>query len=190
MKILLTSFLPFNNNEVNYSTEVLKLIISNPKVIKKTLPVDYINSFIILKKFINIYKPNIIILTGEARTYKSVGFETIGENKTGNTKDSNNFVPLNNLIIDNKIDYLFSTLNYKVFEKSFADVNVNQFKSLSAGNYVCNALLYQTLLYIKNNNLNIKCAFIHVPNLKNQAIDDVVKGMNNYIMTLLTNNSI
>ncbi len=185
MKILITAFEPFNNNQQNYSKEVLKQINNHNNLIKEVLPVTYYGSFEAIKGLILKNQLTTIILMGEARTYKSVGFEVIGINKLDNRADNSGFIPTSTKIIDNNIDGLFSTLDYDLFEESFKEVNVKYFKSLSAGLYVCNSLLYQTLLYIKENNLNIKCGFIHIPDLKTQNIKEIVNGINQYILKII-----
>ena len=43
--------------------------------------------------------------------------------------------------------------------------------SNSAGTFVCNHLMYGTLLYIKENKLDIKGGFIHLPFLPEQVLD-------------------
>ncbi len=185
MKILVTAFEPFDNNDINYSYEVLNKLKDHKKVLKVVLPVEYYNSFNVLKEIIDNNKPDIIILLGEARSYKSVGFEVIGINESSNHKDNKGFFPTNNKLVENGIDGLFSTLDYDVFKTAFEELNIDYFRSYSAGVYVCNALLYQSLLYIKENNLNIKCGFIHITKEETQPIDLVIKGLNNYINKLL-----
>lgn len=184
MKILITAFEPFDNNDINYSYEVLKRIAQFDGLEKITLCVEYYNSFKNLQKKIIDYNPNIIILTGEARSYKSVGFEVIGVNDISNKPDNANFIPTSRYIIEGGADGIFSTLNFELFKKAFEEVGASYHRSLSAGSYVCNALLYQTLNYIKENNLNIKCGFIHIPKLKDD-MDKVVGGINKYIEILL-----
>lgn len=180
MKILVTAFEPFND-DINYSEIVLNEIITNKQIIKHVLPVEYFNSFKKLKDLIQTNNPNTIIMLGEARNYKEVGFEVIGINEFSNRPDNNNFIPKTRKIIKNGADGLFSTLDYNLFEKCFQNNNAKQFRSFSAGTYVCNALLYQTLSYIKDKDLNIKCGFIHVPILTKENKRLIIKSLNEYL---------
>lgn len=184
MKILISAFLPFDNNEINYSIEVLKRIDKTKFIKKITLPVEYYNSFKILKEEILKFKPNIIIILGEARTYKNVAFEIIGNNQLSNKPDNNNLIPKTKKIIKNGPDVLFSTLDYNLFKKAFISVNADYHLSYSAGTYVCNSLLYQTLYYIKQTKKAIKCGFIHIPMLDNYQETDVINGLNKYLELL------
>lgn len=188
MSLLITAFEPFDNNDINYSHEILLKINEDSRIIKKVLPVEYLNAFILLKEIIEKEKPKNIILLGEARSYKSIAYEVIGINETGFIKDNKGFHPTNNKLIENGADGLFSTISYGLFKDSFEELNIEYIRSYSAGTYVCNALLYQTLLYIKENNLNIKCGFIHVTSNDKQPIDKIAKGLNNYIQKLLNSN--
>lgn len=185
MKILITAFEPFNNNEVNYSLEVLKLLSDHDNINKEVLPVEYFNSFIELKKLINKYKPNKILLMGEARSYDKVSYEVIGINEFSTSSDIQGYIPNTKYIVKNGLDGIFSTLNYHLFEESFKVLNIPYNRSFSAGTYVCNALLYQALNYIKTSNLNIEVGFIHIPDTNKINLEDIVLGMNRFVNKLL-----
>lgn len=185
MKILITAFEAFDNNDINYSNEILKNITDFDGVTKLVLPVEYYNSFKKLEENIVNYKPDIIILLGEARSYNAVGFEVIGINELSKKPDNAKLVPNKRYIIDGEVDGIFSTLDYDLFKEAFEKANAKHFRSFSAGTYVCNALLYQTLLYLKQNESKIKCGFIHIPKLENDEMDVVIQGINNYIKSLI-----
>lgn len=185
MKILITAFEPFDNNSNNYSLDVLKEIKEETYLKKVVLPVEYYNSFKELKLIIDKDKPRYLILLGEARSYQTISYEVIGINELSSKKDSKGFSSNNLKILENGLDGLFSTLDYQLFKNVFNSYNVQVKKSYSAGTYVCNSLLYQTLSYLKDNNLNIKCGFIHLPILKEEEITNVVKSFNKYLKELI-----
>ena len=64
---------------------------------------------------------------------------------------------------------LFSTLPIKAMVKAMNEAGVPAMLSNTAGTFVCNTLLYESLHYIKENHLPIKAGFIHVPFLPEQA---------------------
>ena len=188
MKILLTAFEPFNNHKTNYSEVVLNKIINNKKLIKVVLPVEYYSSFILLKEIINKEEPTIIILLGEARSYSLLAFEVIAINEFGNKADNSGFIPETNKIIEKGPDGIFATLNYQLFEETFNKTKTKFKRSYSAGTYVCNSLMYQTLNYLKAANKTTECGFIHLPDLNKQSLSEIVNGLNEYILSLIDNN--
>ncbi len=185
MRILLTAFEAFADDEINYSKEVLKKITNIQGLVKEVLPVEYLGSFKKLQSLIEKEQPNKIILLGEARKYKSVGFEVIAINEFGEKPDSSGYIHTKRKIIATGDDGLFSTLDYAVFAKELTNKNVNFFRSFSAGTYVCNAVLYQCLHYLKTNRLNIKCGFFHVPSDETQSTDSIASGLDAYLLALL-----
>ena len=56
-------------------------------------------------------------------------------------------------------------------QREISDEDIPIRTSLYGGIYICNALQYNVLGYIYNNNLEIKAGFIHVPLLKSQSPD-------------------
>ena len=185
MKILVSAFEPFNENNVNFSNIVLNELAEHKAVVKVTLQVEYIASFTMLKAAIIEHSPTIIILLGEARSYASVGFEVIGVNEYGKQADNINNVPAKRFISEEGPDGIFTTLDYDKFAAAFCETKTAFHRSYSAGVYVCNALLYNTLVYLKDHNLNVLCGFIHIPDFAKQDRLSIVSGLNNYIAKLI-----
>ena len=73
MKILVTSFAPFNNRSTNTSNEVMNLLTS--EVDKITLPVSYEKAPMIIDQAINDYHPDFILALGEANRTITVEIE-------------------------------------------------------------------------------------------------------------------
>lgn len=187
MKILITAFEPFDNNDINYSNEVINKIKDNDNLTKLLLPVEYFNSFSILKEQMKKEKYDHIILLGEARSYKNISYEVIGINELSNKEDNKGLIPNKKRIIEKGLDGIFSTLDYNTFSKAFNKYDIKINRSFSAGTYVCNSLLYQTLAFIKEENLMIKCGFIHLPILNNLELNIASKAFDYYINNLINN---
>lgn len=184
MKILLTAFAPFNNNDENYSELVLQEIDQSAYLIKVLLPVEYINSFTLMQEVITKHEPDIIIMLGEARSYHSVGFEVIAINEYSNRPDVKGNIPKTRYISEGGPDGIFATLDYETFTNAFSETNTKHHRSLSAGTYVCNTLLYNTLLYLQAIDRQIPCGFIHIPDFKIELLANIVAGFNNYLSKL------
>lgn len=181
MKILVTAFEPFDNHSQNYSYEVLNEIKPTVNVLKTVLPVAYEGAFKSLKLVIEKEQPDYLLLMGEARSYEGVGFEVIGINEKGHHPDNLGHIPAQRKIVPDGDDGYFSTLDDSLFFEAFQNVSVKAFRSYSAGVYVCNALLYQTLWYLQAHHLKTKCGFIHIPNLIKHPKEAVVQGLNQFI---------
>ena len=56
--------------------------------------------------------------------------------------------------------------------------NVNKlYISEDAGNFLCNNLYYKGLKYIKENNINCKMIFIHIPKIENISDIDLLANV-------------
>lgn len=184
MKILVTAFVPFANNEENFSSVVLNKLKNKSKVIKSFLPVEYIGSVQKIKEIIIKERPDIVLMLGEARSYKLLGFEVIGINEYSERPDNINYTPGKRYIVEGAKDGIFSTIDYELFVSALTETNTKFHRSFSAGTYVCNTLLYSTLKFIEDSGLDIKAGFIHIPNPANQDINEIVLGLENYISKL------
>ena len=106
--------------------------------------------------------------------------------------DNNNYQPIDNTIkLDGENAY-FSTLPVKAIINNLKDNDIEARISYTAGTYVCNHVMYNTLYHINKNNLDIKVGFIHVPYLPTQTMDkpsmkieDIVKGLLSIIETTI-----
>jgi pyroglutamyl-peptidase len=182
MKILLTAFEPFDNNKVNFSNEVLNMVERSEGLEKLVLPVEYFVSFKMLKEKIKTFKPDVIILTGESRKSTLVAFEKAAFNKNGNKPDNKKLIPKSAEIVKNACESIQTSLDYKSFEKAFNATGNKVVESLFAGDYVCNAIYYQTLNYLKETGTNTKCVFIHIPNIRESSeIVKISQGINLYL---------
>jgi len=169
--VLVTGFGPFGGHDINpseYISENLSgLIINNVSIIGITLPVDYSDSFKVITAAIEEYNPILIISLGLAANYISIGVERIALNLMRIEKDN---WPYYNIQRIDKNGPLFrvSHLPSLKIVKVIRDNGIPAETSFYAGIYICNALLYNVLGYVKENYLKIKAGFIHVPLLKSQ----------------------
>lgn len=76
------------------------------------------------------------------------------------------------------VDFYNTNYNYDNLKKKIKK-DYNVIISEDAGNYLCNNIYYYGLKYIKENNLNSKMIFIHIPNINN--ISDIKKLSKQFI---------
>lgn len=138
-----------------------KLLLDNLKTFsdKLYLDNDFEKSKEQLIEKLKTNKYNVVYAFGQKPLIKSIYIEIIGQ------KENNKY--LTNYDYQKLSSYLGKYYKVKISE--------------NAGNYLCNNVYYEELKYIKDNNLNIKMIFIHIPCLKNINIIDLSNIINSYI---------
>lgn len=167
MKIMVTGFGRFLDNEINPTKEVLKIL---PKSIYGNtikcveLPVIFDECFDYLRPIIEEFKPDAIIMLGLAGGRKAITPERLAINiKDATQPDNIGYKPIDeNIIVGGKTAY-FSTLPIRKIEEKLTQKHIPVAISNSAGLYVCNNIMYHVLHYIDQNELNTKAGFVHVP---------------------------
>lgn len=173
--VLVTGFGPFSIYDINPSeliTEELDgEIIENATVIGINLPVNFTESVEVATQAIETYNPDFVISLGLAAPASWIRVEKVGLNLRRKN--------VSGRLIYTKLDHdgpLFRLSSIPTFyiSRDIRRAWIPARQSFHAGIYICNALLYGLLGYIKENNLPIKIGFIHVPLMKSQ---DPKKGM-------------
>ena len=155
MKVLVTAFKPFNNQNINYSIEVLKFITDVDKMI---IDVVYDDCFLEINNKQNILEYDLIVALGEARSRNNLTLEIVAKNISSCSLKDNNGILRQDAIINEKLgDFLQTKVNiYKCKDEI-------EF-SYDAGKFVCNNLYFHLL-----ENHPDKAIFIHVPNCHNDV---------------------
>jgi pyroglutamyl-peptidase len=154
-KILITAFKKFGNFEINSTEEILKNFVYNNNDI-----IIYKDSFLYLKKQINIYHPDIIILTGMHKGATNIKLEQSAKNLLDfKIPDNNGLLIKNKKILDNGLECINTNFNIDDILRKINNPLVK--KSNDAGSYLCNYIYYMSL-----NTFNDKdILFIHFPYL-------------------------
>lgn len=169
MKMLVSGFKPFLGQAINPS-EILAVQLSEKfsEVQSVILPVEFENSFLILKGRIEKEKPDFLIMLGQASGRKKISLEKIALN-WNQTMDSDEagMRPQSGSIIENSELALMTSFPVDdTFQKLKAHSSFLEI-SFSAGTYVCNELYYRVL---KNRDpLQLKSVFIHLPLIPEQV---------------------
>ena len=165
--VLLTGFEPFGEYKINPSqliTENLSgKVVNGVTIIGIILPVNYTTSVELVIQAIEDYDPILVVSTGLAAKSRLIRIEKVGINlrfdgKWFNLRRLNSNRPLVHL----------SPFPTNCIVRNLRRAGISARTSLFAGFYICNAVLYSVLDYIKDNNLNVKSGFIHVPLLSSQ----------------------
>lgn len=180
-KILITGFEPFDGDLINPTMVLLDFLKThhpNNQHRFLTLPVTFSNSFEVLRKNIDEFQPDFILMTGFAKTRKLISLEKVGINWIDPRIPDNDGVLLPvQRIMDNNIDAIFTNLD---LEKLILNMGINSFEiSYSAGTYVCNFVYYNSLLKYK-----IPQLFIHIPGLSNFTNQEIFNSVNDLLDSL------
>ena len=172
-KILLTAFEPFGSLNSNSSLAVLNEISDSESLIKKVLPVSYKKCEIIIKEMLLNYKPDVLLLMGQAQNRTKIALEQIAINIINSpTYDNDGNCYLNKRIVEEESDGSFNTID-AINIVSSLESKYPLYLSYSAGTYVCNFSFFIALNLVKKMNLTTKVGFIHFPLYKNQTDDSM-----------------
>ena len=127
------------------------------------LPVEYHRAFEALKSHIQEHTPEVVLSFGVAQNRKKICLERVAINhRSVKSKDNSGFTPETKKILEDGPDGIFSNIKdidglSKTLKEKGWKVRVSQ----SAGDYVCNALMYETCLLATENDFLYD--FIHIP---------------------------
>lgn len=172
MKILVTGFEAFHTNDENPTEAVIGLL---PKSVKGhqveglCLPVDYDKAFNRVKSKIETNEYSLVIHLGLAQGRKHITPERIAINvDDASIPDNLGNVRNGSRIQETGDNAYFSTLPLSEIVDVLDSKNIPVKISNTAGTYLCNHIMYETLHLINENGLNIKSGFIHVPLMDEQ----------------------
>lgn len=172
MKILITGFEAFHNNSENPSQEVVRLLpktLKGHRIITLELPVLYDRSFQLIEEAMELHQPDIILLLGLAQGRKHITPERIAINvDDASIGDNDGIIRQGQPIKKEGQNAYFSTLPIEKIVQFIKAKNTPVKISNHAGAYICNHVMYQTLHYIQNQNLNVQAGFIHLPLMDEQ----------------------
>ena len=167
MKILVTGFEPFGGEAVNPSWLAVSQIpdeVKGAEVIKKQLPVEWFRALEILEGYIKEYRPDVVMLAGQAGGADAMRIERVGVNLCEASIPDN----AGRSLMGDPIYYgapaaYFSTFPYRAMYDAVKAAGIPVRHSFSAGAYLCNHVLYGALHMAALRYPGIKAGFIHVP---------------------------
>lgn len=175
MKILVTGFDPFGKETINPSIEAVKLLpdeIDGVEIIKLEIPTVFFECADVVHEAMKKYKPNYVLHIGQAGGRSELTPERIAINvDDARIKDNRGQQPIDKVIQANGAPAYFSQLPIKAMVDYIRKENVPSSVSNTAGTFVCNHIMYQTLFLAATDFLEVKAGFMHIPFLPEQVID-------------------
>ena len=175
MKVLITGFDPFGEENINPAWEAVKKIkdkIEGAEIIKKQIPTVFNKSISQLLDEIEKNQPDIVICVGQAGGRYDVSIERVAINiDDARIEDNEKNQPIDIKIFNDGESAYFSNLPIKAMVEEIKSMEIPASISNTAGTFVCNHIMYGLLYYINKKYRNIKGGFIHVPFINQQVVN-------------------
>ena len=191
MRVLLTGFEPFGKYSENSSWAVAEKVaacgVVDAEVIAMRLPVSFAGVGTALRKAVEEYCPNVVIMLGQAAGIDYIKLERIAINMMDATiADNNGYIPDEEPIYADGTVALFTNVDIKKLCRAVEELGIPAKVSNSAGLYVCNRTYYEALR-LCNERPGMKALFVHLPLYEGQPsaaegqptmpLDDMLKAV-------------
>ena len=175
MKVLITGFDKFGGESINPSNlcvNSLSDVIDNIEIKKITLPTVFKDSSRVLEENIKSFSPSIVICVGQAGGRSKITPERIAINiDDARIPDNIGNSPIDETIRKDGENAYFSTLPIKAIIDELNKNNIPSAISNTAGTFVCNHIMYESLYLASTKYPHIKAGFIHIPYIEEQVLD-------------------
>ena len=174
MKIIVTGFDPFGGETINPSIECVKALpeIEGVELIRLELPTVFKESAKRLNEVINDVKPDAVLSVGQAGGRPGITMERIAINvDDARIPDNISQQPIDEAIQLDGEDAYFTTLPIKRIVKAIREAGISAEVSNSAGTFVCNHIMYQSLFAATKADKPFKAGFMHIPFIPEQTTD-------------------
>lgn len=175
MKILVTGFEPFNQEKINPAWEAVKQLpdtIAGAEIIKLEVPTVFHQSAKLVETAIQQHQPAVTLHIGQAGGRTAITPERVAINlDDALIPDNDGNQPIDHVIQKDGAPAYFTQLPIKAMVTALKEAGLPASISNSAGTYVCNHLMYQTLYLIEKDYPNMEAGFIHVPFIPQQVAD-------------------
>lgn len=176
MKLLLTGFVPFLDNPINPTEEIVKRLdgkeINGYTIETAVLPVDFAESEQRVLAEIREKQPDVVIMLGLAAGRSKITPERIAINVKDGAADNNGYTPVDEPIDANGPDGLFSTLPIRNMVTKLKENNYPATISNTAGAYLCNNIMYAAINEARKSEEPFSAGFIHIPASHELAIQN------------------
>lgn len=191
MKILVTGFDPFGDDIINPAIEAVKRLpkeVNGAEIIPLEIPTVFGKCADVVRIAIEKEQPDYVLNIGQAGGRFALTPERVAINiDDARIPDNENNQPIDVAIQEDGAPAYFSRLPIKAMVSYIKEEKLPAEVSNSAGTFVCNHIMYQTLYMTQTDFPHIKAGFMHIPFLPEQvtqrpntpsmALDDIVHGI-------------
>jgi pyroglutamyl-peptidase len=169
--VLVTGFEPFDNYTVNPSQLIAEALngtmLNDAEIVGVVLPVDFNESVEMTTDAIQYYQPDLVLCLGLNARSQDIRVEKIGLNLKRYPKDDGTWSFPRRIDVAGPFLRITPLHTVDIVQK-IREANISVQQSFFAGTYVCNAVFYQVLGYLSQQDISRKMGFIHVPLLDSQ----------------------
>lgn len=178
MKVLMTGFMPFGGESINPSWLAVEKVHvpEGMELIKKELPVTFHGARKELCALMDEHRPDCVICVGQAGGRKAVTVEYVAINLMDGV-DNDDVCMRDEPVEAGGENALFSTLPVWEMVSRMQGKGIAAARSLSAGAYVCNCVMYTALSHAEKTGSDAWCGFIHVPYIPEQTVGKEAPSM-------------
>ncbi|MGY3764931.1 pyroglutamyl-peptidase I [Vagococcus vulneris] len=175
MKILVTGFDPFGQDTINPAIEAVKglpEVIKGAEIIKLEIPTVFGKSADTVRIKLQEINVDYVLHVGQAGGRFALTPERVAINlDDARIPDNDGNQPIDVSIQKNGEAAYFSQHPVKAMVQAIKEVGLPAAVSNSAGTFVCNHIMYQSLFMAKTEFPQLKAGFIHVPFLPEQVVE-------------------
>lgn len=186
MKILVTGFTPFGGERINPSWEAVRRLpdrIGEAELIKREIPTEFNASGAVLHGLLEQLRPDAVLCVGQYGGANCIRVERVAVNlRDARIADNGGKQPMDESIVPSGPDAYFATIPTRKIVDALREQNIPAQLSYSAGTFVCNNLLYCALHESAQRYPALRCGFVHVPYLPEQAKDGNAPSMSLELM--------
>lgn len=191
MKILVTGFDPFGGESMNPAIEAVKLLpdtIAGADIVKLEIPTVFHKSAQVVREKMQEIQPDVVLNIGQAGGRTGLTPERVAINQDdARIEDNDGNQPIDAPIQEDGQPAYFSKLPIKAMVEAIHQAGLPASVSNSAGTFVCNHIMYQTLYLVDKEFPQAKAGFMHIPFMTEQVVDkptmasmsltDIAKGI-------------
>ena len=181
MKVLVTGFTPFGGEQINPSWEAVKRLperIGEMTITKREIPTEFDAACAALRAAMDELRPDAVLSIGQYGGANGIRVERVAVNlRDARIADNAGAKPVDEPVVPGAPDAYFATLPTRRIVEKLRERDIPAQLSYSAGTFVCNNLLYCALHESERSNPALRCGFVHVPYLPEQAKDGNAPSM-------------
>ncbi|AWN33770.1 MULTISPECIES: pyroglutamyl-peptidase I [Lactobacillus] len=174
MKILVTGFDPFGEDEINPAIEAVKRLddeIAGAQIVKLEIPTVFGECANVVHEAILKEKPDYVLNIGQAGGRFALTPERVAINfDDGRIADNKGYQPIATPIHEDGQNAYFTQLPVKAMARAIRDAGLPSSVSTTAGTFVCNHIMYQVQYMIDKEFPDLKAGFMHIPYLPEQVV--------------------
>lgn len=174
MKILVTGFDPFGEDEINPAIEAVKRLddeIAGAQIVKLEIPTVFGECADVVHEATLKEKPDYVLNIGQAGGRFALTPERVAINfDDGRIADNKGYQPIATPIHEDGQNAYFTQLPVKAMARAIRDAGLPSSVSTTAGTFVCNHIMYQVQYMIDKEFPDLKAGFMHIPYLPEQVV--------------------